>query len=335
MKHYPSRYPRSGQKAILCEGDLAGYEVDMLESWTAAFPDVGLVDVWPCGTKTAIFGMADAIGRAIPVFVIEDRDHRSHDVAVKDCRRSKKDRTGRSVKIGGWTTWNRSEIENYLVEPVVLVPTFSEVFDTTEEEVSQRLQEILKDTACDQSLQFALSEFRATFPNGEKEVGGVSRQDGRPRWGEHGLILPKPEKVATLLREVLLAANARLAPERQPNPEKFVERFDQRLEKWKSMKIEDEEWRIDWAGKEILGWLRIRMSAEFGWPEGKNPDSRIPIKWESLTKSDYGEMDRRIEYTLQERLVKRFLKSLRTTGVLPTTVCEEWMGIIGDLRTSV
>jgi hypothetical protein len=334
-KHYVSRYPRSGQKAILCEGDLSGYEADLLESWTAEFPDIGLVDVWPCGTKTAIFGMSDALGRAVPVFVIEDRDHRTKELADKECKRNKKDRIARGVKIGCWRAWQRSEIENYLIEPAVLLPTFSEVFGTTEAVVSQRLQHLLVKTACDQSLQITLSEYRSAFPNGEKEVGGVSRQDGRPRWSECGLVVPEMGTVESLLRGVLSESGKRLAPDKHPKIEEFIKRFGQRHEQWSTMKVDAEEWRIDWAGKELLLWLRVQMAAEFGWPDKKDPTVRTLVKWESLSRDEFGEWDRRIERTLQERLVKRFLKLLRTGGALPPALVEEWHGIISELRCGV
>src|SRR5260370_38574248 len=88
---YSSRYPRQGKFAILCEGDIAGYETDLLERWFALQAAHVFVDVWPCGTKTAIFGIADALGRAIPFFVIEDRDYRTIDQAQKDCQAELKD----------------------------------------------------------------------------------------------------------------------------------------------------------------------------------------------------------------------------------------------------
>src|SRR5712692_4747380 len=92
---YSSRYPRQGKVAILCEGDLAGYEADLLEKWFALQTTHLFVDVWPCGTKTAIFGMADAVGRAVSFSVIEDRDYRTMEQARKDCEAALNDRKDR------------------------------------------------------------------------------------------------------------------------------------------------------------------------------------------------------------------------------------------------
>ena len=101
---------------------------------------MGLIDVWPCGTKTAIYGFADAIGRAIPLVVIEDRDFRTVESAEKNCRKNLKDRQARAVSIRSWRAWKRSEIENYLIEPSVILPVLAEMFSTDEDVVESALQ---------------------------------------------------------------------------------------------------------------------------------------------------------------------------------------------------
>ncbi len=85
---YHARYTRAGDVAILCEGDVAGYEAAMLSTWTDVSLGRGpLVDVWACGTSSALFGLSDAIGRARPLFVIEDRDYRTPSEAAEDCKK--------------------------------------------------------------------------------------------------------------------------------------------------------------------------------------------------------------------------------------------------------
>src|SRR5438105_3793793 len=112
---YPSAYPRPGQVALLCEGDLIGYEATFFQKWTGTeLGNEPLVDIWTCGTATSIIGISDAIGRSRPIFVIEDRDFRSVDESLADCAQIRKDREGRDVRVIAWSSWNRSEIENYL-----------------------------------------------------------------------------------------------------------------------------------------------------------------------------------------------------------------------------
>jgi hypothetical protein len=126
---YLSAYPRPGQVALLCEGDVIGYEATLFQKWTGA--ELGndpLVDIWCCGTSSSMLGISDAIGRSRPIFAIEDRDFRTMDEVRDDCARYRKDRENRAVKIISWSAWNRSEIENYLLEPGVLLPVFRTAF---------------------------------------------------------------------------------------------------------------------------------------------------------------------------------------------------------------
>ena len=215
---------------------------------------------------------------------------------------------------------------------VIVLPVFAEVFSTTEDVVIQHIEELLSKTACDQSLQITLAEFRAEFPNGEKEVGGVSRAKGRPKWTAGGLVVPEPKTVEQLLVEVLVDSNKKLNPERHPKIEPFIDRFIQRQVQWGAMKFEDDEWRINWAGKELLMWLRKKMSAHFGWPSKEDKSVRVPVNWELLNVDQSGEWDRLIEHAMQKRLVMRFLNLLRTGANLPSMVIEEWHSIISDLR---
>jgi len=137
---YVSAYPRPGQVALLCEGDLIGYEATLFQKWTGVeFGNEPLVDIWSCGTSTSIFGVSDAIGRSRPIFAIEDRDFRSVEEAREDCKRNRKNREDREIRVIEWSAWNRCEIENYLLEPDVLFPIFSAVFGCSGDDVINAL----------------------------------------------------------------------------------------------------------------------------------------------------------------------------------------------------
>src|SRR6266542_2246892 len=99
-KHYEAAYPRAGDVAILCEGDVIGYEVAMLKKWAdAKLRNSPFVDIWACGTAIAIYGQSDAIGRSRPLLAVEDRDFRNREEAARECNASKKDRTARDIVI--------------------------------------------------------------------------------------------------------------------------------------------------------------------------------------------------------------------------------------------
>ncbi len=332
MQHYITRYPRTGQVAILCEGDIAGYESVLLEEWTGSHSSLGLVDVWPCGTKTAIYGISDAIGRGIPTCVIEDRDSRSLEIAERDCRGNMKDRQGRGVEVVFWRTWRRNEIENYLIEPSVVYPVLAKAFNTNEASVAELLQETIRETAIDQALQYTLAEFRASYPKGEKDVGGVSRKDGRPRWEEGRFVSPSRETVEELLNGVLVESLGKLEPARRPDSTTFINTFREKCDEWWEMDLDDATWRTEWTGKDVLQWLRFGLSSKYGWPEsGENP-RRAPIEWEALSRKDQGEKDRQIETALQPRLVKQFLRVISSSVADMTEVTHEWSRIVDELE---
>lgn len=325
MQNYATRYPRSGQLAVLCEGDIAGYEADLLEQWTARQPSMGFVDVWPCGTKTAIYGISDAIGRGIPTCVIEDRDYRTVEMAQKDCKANQKDRQGRGVTIEFWRSWRRNEIENYFIEPLVVCPVFARAFATSEDIVSATLQDVIAKTATDQALQFTLAGFRDRFPKGERDVGGVSRADGRPKWSEGGIQAPERNTVERLLGGVVSNALEKLETQGRPNRKHFIRMFGDKCDEWTDAQLDDSKWRVDWAGKEILQWVRISLSAKCGWPDSNG--DRVAVDWASISRNARDEKDREIEKALQPRLVKRFLQLLMSPETELAGVIDEWREI--------
>jgi hypothetical protein len=108
---YPSAKPIGCDGLIICEGDATGYETALLKKWADAADLNGrFVKALACGTASALFGMADAIGRTTPIIVIEDRDFRTDDEARKECHKNLKNRQGRSVAVLEWAFWRRGEL---------------------------------------------------------------------------------------------------------------------------------------------------------------------------------------------------------------------------------
>jgi len=329
--YYASSYPRNGKCAILCEGDISGYEVELLERWTCSFD---LVDVWACGTKEAIYGVSDAIGRAVPVFVIEDRDYRDSAAADKECRHKKRSREKRDIRVGFWRAWRCHEIENYLLEPRVLLPTMAAAFQVDEGTVAERLEQVLRDTGVDQAAQLALSQYRSGLPDRQAAVGGLSRKDARPVWDDSSkrFLAPDASSVAQALIEIMHHAHQRFQGEdRLPRTDEFLELFHTKCSEWESIGIANPVWKIDWAGKEVLQCLRRALSGEFGWPVEPGTTVREPVRWNELGEQKLdGEKDREIERFLQKHLVKAFLDFLKAEE--DTEVRREWDEVLDLLQ---
>ncbi len=194
-----SRYPRAGDIAVLCEGDVAGFEVDLIEKLVA------VVDVWPCGTQDSIFGLADAIGRSRPLVVVEDRDYRTREQASADCERKRQDRLKRLVAVDAWRTWDRNEIENYVIERSVVVPTLAHYFQCEENDVEERLESVVTSLRIDQAAQFALYQFRYSIPPKSRYMRGLPRSTARPRWSASvgTIVVPDRPTMHDALRRVL------------------------------------------------------------------------------------------------------------------------------------
>jgi len=329
--YYTSSYPRNGMCAILCEGDISGYEVELLERWTSS---VDLVDVWACGTKEAIYGVSDAIGRAVPVFVIEDRDYRDMSAAEKECRYKKKTREDRDIRVGFWRTWERHEIENYLLEPRVVLSTMAAAFQVGESAVEERLGRILHGSVVDEAAQLALSQCRSGLPDRQTAVGGLNRKDARPVWDDSikRFVAPDASSVAQALTEVMNHAHQRFQGEdRLPRTDELLELFHTKCKEWEFMAVASPVWKIEWAGKEVLQRLRRALSGEFGWPVRPGSAVREPVRWNELAGQNLdGEKDREIERFLQKHLVKAFLDFLNAEE--DTEARREWDEILDLLR---
>ena len=145
----------------MCEGDLSGYEAAILGRWLRErTPTDKTVDVRPCGTSEALFGMADAIGRAVRVIVIEDRDFRSPDRAKAECDSTCTEREERNLAMRGWLCWSWNEIENYFLDDEVLLPAMKEIFECADAD----------------TIEFRKSNVNGHYPNGDGSLDARMRE---------------------------------------------------------------------------------------------------------------------------------------------------------------
>jgi hypothetical protein len=323
---YLSAYPRAGQIALLCEGDLIGYEATLFQKWTGTeLGTAPLVDIWPCGTATSIHGVSDAVGRSRPIFVIEDRDFRSADESREDCARNQKDRERRSIRVIGWSTWDRCEIENYLLEPDVLLPVFCEAFGCGDEDIISAIDEILPSLALFQAGQYAMSRARRLWLLTDPAGALLSGLSLRPQWNDRERRPVPPDESAF---RTGLDRNSKTWKEHMNAIEcDVVGDFDAKFKLWKSCQWRDNFWRIDWAGKEILHWLRIAMTSRFGWPVDAESAKRETLSW-ALSRDKREAQDRPIEAALRPRMINQFVAKLST---LPKGIRDEF----GRIKTAI
>ncbi len=98
----------------------------------------------------------------------------------------------------------------------------------------------------------------------------------------------------------------------------FLDQFDLKCREWDAVTVTSREWRIEWAGKDILLCLSRWLAAEVGVCLPPN-SARTRINWDALaaeratrgkrTKKDQ-EIERLITHELQPKLVKTFLEYL-------------------------
>ncbi len=308
---YLSAYPRLGQVALLCEGDVIGYETTLFQKWTGI--ELGndpLVDIWCCGTSSCMLGISDAIGRSRPIFAIEDRDFRTVGEARDDCARIRNDRENRAVKIISWSIWNRCEIENYLLEPDVVLPVFRAAFGCTDDDIINALNEILPALALFQASQYVINRARRTWLLADPTSALLSQLRSRPEWKDKTIVVPNHETFRGGL-ELNCAAWRKQAQAIQCDA---VADFDRKFDLWKDCHWHDDFWRSDWAGKEILHWLRVIMTSRFGWPNAES-GNREALDW-TMNREKRAAQDRPIEAALRPRLVDQFL------SVLPSLAAE-------------
>ncbi len=319
---YPSAYPRPGQIALLCEGDLIGYEATFFQKWTGTeLGNERLVDIWPCGTTTSIKGMSDAIGRSRPIFVVEDRDFRTPNESRDDCASIRKDREKRDVRVIDWYSWNRSEIENYLLDPDVVIPVFRTAFECSEQDIIKTFDEILPALAVFQASQYALGRARRAWEPTDPASLLFSGISPRPQWNDAKTIIVAPDHGA--FRGGLEKNSQAWVKKTHEIQCDVIAEFDAKHQVWKNCQWKDDAWRVDWAGKEVLQWLRIAMTSRFGWPVDPESGKREILKW-TMNREERDAQDRPIEAALRPRMIDQFVEALPK---LPKGVQDEFVAI--------
>ncbi|MFA7236729.1 MAG: hypothetical protein WC058_07685 [Phycisphaeraceae bacterium] len=318
---YDGLYPLPGSLAILCEGDVAGYEKDTIEKWLVKSRDIAAVDVWACGTKTAIFGFADAIGRSVPIFAIEDRDYRSLQEAEGECHGNAQSRIDRGIAVKGWLAWQRHEIENYFIEPDILVPVLSTEFGVDSHIVTDRLNQLLKVQCIDQAARATLARFKSVLPDKHAVVGGLDPRKYRPKWNSESRAFdfPKIQTVDQGLAEIIQKAKPKMAIEIDENTQ--LQAFHEQVAVWKDMDSGKNAWKEDWSGKEVLHGMLQWMAGEFGWNNAPN-EPQSPIAWDKLNQKEAKTQLRHIESVLQRSFVRAFLEFLSGSEAHP--IRSEW-----------
>ncbi|MFZ1934449.1 MAG: hypothetical protein WCB27_23545 [Thermoguttaceae bacterium] len=333
------RYPRAGDVAVLCEGDVAGFDVDLIEKWVAEKAPLVLADVWACGTQDSIYGVADAIGRARPLVVVEDRDYRTREQASVDCKAKQKDRLKRAAKVQDWRSWERNEIENYLIEPAVVVPVVAHYFRIDDQElVRARLESVVTCLSVDQAAQYALYQFRHGLPSKNRYMTGLPKKKARPSWNpqQRALVAPEPAAVKNALWELLKKSAEDYVNDGQGiNAEQPIRQFEVKCRDWNDDALSSSIWLVDWAGKDILIFLCRWLAGEFGLFD-PNGNQRHLVEWDKLacTKTPDGftkdmEVERQIIQDIQPKLVECFLEQLPTMG---GDVQREWESLVEVIR---
>lgn len=308
---YPLAKPIEGDVVVLCEGDAVGYDSALLKRWADAADLNGrFVKVMACGTGDALFGMADAIGRTIPVVVIEDRDFRTPAEAEKECLKKLKNRENRNCAMRGWMAWQRAEIENYFADDNVLVPVLAEAFSCDHDEVRNAVKRALSLLPTFQALEYALFRARkswlSTDANRALRVETMSWGNGSLEALAHEVVREKLEKRLTKWQSSLHDGQAWEDP---MSGDDLLRDFDTKIREWTGMEYNSDVWRVDWACKEVLKLTRQMMSEKRpGWwsaPHARN----APVNWGAFANDhDRDEHDRRIERELLPKFIGKVLE---------------------------
>ena len=311
---YRNAYPGAGELVLLCEGDVLGYEAILLGKWLAVEKLERLVDVTPCGTKSAIYGFADALGRSRPLVAVEDRDYRTQCEANADCQEHKGDRERRGCQVVDWRCWQRNEIENYLLAAEVLEPVMAEHFACSCDEVRAALDEVLRALIVCQCAERALSRAERIH----EEVGTDLRRrlrdiSRRPSWCSEGSGLAAPDAVEVGEELAKQAESWRSEGKCQPLTDSIKCVVDDFMEVARALGGDDDvpsDWETEWTGKEIMKYLRMLLAARHGWMDKSG--GRQLVRWDLLrNRGERDALDRQIERAINKPI---------------TDACVEWLG---------
>lgn len=202
------------------------------------------------------------------------------------------------------------EIENYLLEPAVLLPVFRAAFGCTDDQIIKALNEILPALALFQASQYAMYRTRRRWLLADPASALLSGLRSRPEWKDKAIVLPGQEAFRAGLEKTCEAWRKQA----QGIQCDAVADFDAKFDLWKDCQWHDDFCRCDWAGKEILHWLRVVMTSRFGWPNAETGE-REALDW-TMNREKREAQDRPIEAALRPRLVDHFL------AVLPSLAAE-------------
>lgn len=313
---YPNAKPVDGDALILCEGDAVGYETELLKQW-ADSADLGgrFVKVIACGTAEALYGVADAFGRTIPIIVIEDRDFRTVEGARKECDKKLRNREARNVAMLGWFAWGRAEIENYFTDDAIPPPVFADAFECTQDRVREAVRSAIAHLPTSQALEYALFQARkswlSTDANRALRVACV-------QWGSSG---------QTALSAVVVRENLKKRLEKWQQSlhdgktwedpmagGQLLADFDAKCRDWNALTYEDDAWRFDWAGKEIIKHVRMSLAeTKSGWWSLSSAKNR-PVDWKAMPDDKSRDAhDRTLERILQPKLIEAIMRRLNIT----------------------
>lgn len=304
---YPNAKPFDCNVLILCEGDVVGYEPQLLKAWADGTDLSGrFVKVLACGTSEALYGIADAVGRTVPIIVVEDRDFRTVDEARKECEKKLKNREGRGLAMRAWIPWGRTEIENYFVDDAILPSVFASAFGCDEDIVRDSVRSVLSTLAVAQALEYARYRARrswlSTDTNRALRIAAVG-------WKAAALTSLSASEVRTKLESRLKKWWATLhdgTTWKDPMAgEQLLKDFDTKCNEWSGMTYESDAWRRDWACKELLKHVRMTLAASnAGWWNHPSAPT-ASVNWGALgSDKAQDDHDRKIERELQSALVR-------------------------------
>lgn len=314
---FPNAYPRGGKVAILCEGDVVGYEAKLLKQWAdSVSPGGRLVDVWPCGTSEALFGVADAIGRTVRCVVIEDRDFRDSSEADEACTKIKKDRAERNLAILDWRCWRRNEVENYFLDDDVLLPVMTGAFGCTDAEARDAVANAIRLLVPFQAMHAAFHKVRFLWDEADP---AMLLGPTRPRWRPDGLEPVDISQVEKNLQERLVRWQTSVYKDgalREPwKGDAFLTEFRRLVAKWGTPDVGSAVWREVWAGKEVLKLVRQQLcTLRPGWWSA-DPAKAQSVVWHAMKNNRVRDAhDREVERALLPNLVGRFCQLILAPG---------------------
>jgi hypothetical protein len=324
---FPDKYPRgtsTGTVAVLCEGDVNSYEADFLEKWAAlTLPNGPDVHVWPCGTGSAVRGMADSIGRTVRIVAMLDRDFHDLSSASEIEKKWKTDADKLGWSFLGLRMWRRNEIENYFLDDDVVLPVMTEAFSCANTDVTQAMDEAVKLLVPFQALQAAFHKTRSAWEDSDPQTKLFQAVDKtlpshKPTWGANGLQGITAAQLGQDLPARIVKWRNHYGFREPWKGDAFVSLFGELTQRWNEYTSSSPEWREVWAGKEVLKLVRQQLaSKKAGWWSTDVPKAQ-PVVWHAMKNNrERDALDREIEKELRPKLVNRLVTVITSNAADP------------------